>query len=114
LCGQTTRRKCTALSALFSDKEGAEEQRQANGHSCHVVVVVTASVNAPLCCGGNVSGQDKRGGGGGGGGGGILDGSQVKRTQSSVSERCSGQRPAGRLVESEWAVYHLLIVWVIV
>lgn len=42
----------------------------------------------------------------------MLDGSQVKRTQSSVTERCSGQEPAGGPVESEWEVYHLLIVWV--
>lgn len=45
-----------------------EEQRRANGHSCHLVVVATGSDNACLGCGGNISGQDKRVKEGGGGG----------------------------------------------
>lgn len=42
------------------------EQRRANGHSCHLVVVATASDNAYLGCGGSIAGQDRGGGGGGG------------------------------------------------
>lgn len=54
------RRKCRAVSALFLDKERMEEQRRANGHSYHLVVVATGSDNACLLCGGNISGQEKR------------------------------------------------------
>ena len=102
-----------SLSTLLSDKERMEELRQANGNSCQLVVVVTGIDNAPIQCGGSISSPDKREREGGGGGG-ILDGSQGKRTQSSITERCAGQEPAGRPVESEWVVYRLLIVCVCV